>query len=126
MAWHSDGETLRRVVRRASWPMVQVDTDEWPGQDRLPAIGRVRSAVCHAAGKWSRDDDGDGVREVRCNTLEGGWTGLRNFLRPFRGVNKESLHQYVAIHQWGCIIKRVTGEFVRAFLGIRHPTSCPT
>ena len=26
------------------------------------------------------------------NTLEGLWTGLRNFLRPFRGVNKVYLH----------------------------------
>jgi hypothetical protein len=106
--------------------MVQVYTDEWRGYDRLPEIGRSRSSVRHAAGEWARDDDGDGVREVHCNTLEGGWTGLRNFLRPFRGVNKEYLHQYVAIHQWSCIIKRVTGEFVRALLGVRHPTSCPT
>ena len=52
---------------------------------------RLRSAACHAAGEWARDDDGDGVREVRCNTLEGLWTGLRNFLRPFRGVHKSYL-----------------------------------
>jgi hypothetical protein len=36
--------------------------------------------------EWARDDNGDGVREVHCNTLE----GLRNFLRPFRGVNKST------------------------------------
>ena len=51
--------------------------------------------VCHAAGEWARDDDGDGIREVHNNTQEGIWTGLRNFLRPFRGVNKVYLHQYV-------------------------------
>ncbi|MBX6316079.1 MAG: hypothetical protein IRY99_24675 [Isosphaeraceae bacterium] len=44
-----------------------------------------------------RDDDSDGVREVHVNTLEGLWTGLRNFLRPFRGVNKGYLYQYVAM-----------------------------
>lgn len=27
----SDGETLQRVVRRATWPMVAVNTDAWPG-----------------------------------------------------------------------------------------------
>jgi hypothetical protein len=27
----SDGETLQRVVRRATWPMVTVNTDEWGG-----------------------------------------------------------------------------------------------
>ena len=25
---------------------------------------------------------------VHCNTMGGEWTGLRNFLRPFRGVSK--------------------------------------
>ncbi len=126
VARHSDGETLRRVVRRASWPRATVHTDDWQGYDRLPAIGRSHSSVCHAAGEWARDDDGDGVREVHCNTMEGSWTGLRNFLRIFRGVNKEYLHQYVAIHQWGYIIKRVTGAFIRALLGIRDPTDLPT
>lgn len=103
-----------------------VYTDEWRGYDRLPEIGRRRSSVCHEAGEWARDDDGDGVREVHCNTLEGCWTGLRNFLRPFRGVSKRYLHQYVAIYQWSYLLKQVNGEFIRAILGMRHPTSCPT
>ena len=59
-------------------------------------------------GEWARDDDGDGVREVHDNTLEGLWTGLRNFLRPFRGVNKVYLHQYVAMFEWGYNVKRAT------------------
>ena len=59
----------------------------------------------------------------RCNRLEGIWTGLRNFLRPFRGVKKAYLHQYVAIFEWGNIVKRATVEFLRAFLGVRLPTT---
>jgi hypothetical protein len=55
--------------------------------------------VCHAAGEWARDDDGDGIREVHVNTLEWLWTGLRNFLRPFRGVNKKYL--YLPMFEWG-------------------------
>ena len=90
---HSDGETLQEVVRRASWPMATVNTDEWQGYNRLPEMGRERATVCHAAGEWARDDDGDGIREVHNNTQEGLWTGLRNFLRPFRGVNKKDLYQ---------------------------------
>ena len=82
---HSDRQTLQEVVRRASWPMATVDTDEWQGYHRLPEMGRRHATVCHAAGEWARDDDGDGVREVDNNTQEGLWTGLRNFLRPFRG-----------------------------------------
>ena len=50
--------------------------------------------------------------------MEGHWTGLRNFLRPFRGVSKWYLGQYVAINQWGHNIKRVTDEFLRILLGM--------
>ena len=81
----SDGETLEAVVRRASWPMVTVNTDEWCGYNGLPEMGRYRTTVRHLAGERARDDDGDGIREVHINTLEGLWTGLRNHLRPFRG-----------------------------------------
>jgi transposase len=89
VAEHADGETLRRMVMRATWPMVSVFTDEWGGYNGLPEMGRSHATVCHAAGEWARDDDGDGIREVHDNTPEGLWTGLRNFLRPFRGVNKK-------------------------------------
>ena len=106
--------------------MVEVNTDEWCGYNGLPAMGRSRVTVCHAAGEWARDDDGDGIREVHVNTLEGLWTGLRNFLRPFRGVNKAYLYQYVAMFEWGYNVKRVTAAFVCALLGVRSATICPT
>jgi hypothetical protein len=90
---HSDGQTLQKVVRRASWPRATVHTDEWQGSPRLPEMGRRPATVCPAAGEWARDEDGDGVREVHNKTQEGLWTGLRNFLRPFRGVNQVYLYQ---------------------------------
>jgi transposase len=128
---HADGPTLREGVRRATGPMTTVNTDEWPGYSGLPAVGRRHVTVCHAAGEWARDDDGDGIREVHNNTSEGIWTGLRNFLRPFRGVNKIYLYQYVVIFEWGYNLKRVTGEFIRALLGLAarrggSPLACPT
>lgn len=128
---HADGPTLCEGVRRATWPMTIVNTDEWPAYHGLPAVGRRHVTVCHAAGEWARDDDGDGIREVHNNTSEGIWTGLRDFLRPFRGVNKIYLYQYTAIFEWGLNIKRVTGEFIRALLGLgaggwrRSPLACP-
>jgi transposase len=128
---HANGPTLREGVRRATWPMTTVNTDEWAAYSGLPAVGRRHVTVCHAAGEWARDDDGDGIREVHNNTSEGIWTGLRNFLRPFRGVNKVYLYQYAAIFEWGLNIKRVTGEFIRALLGIGEkgrggsPLACP-
>jgi transposase len=101
VAEHTDGATLRKVVRKASWPLVTVNTDEWQGYSGLPGIGRHHATVCHAEREGARDDDGDGVREVHCNTLERLWTGLRNFLRPFRGVSKKYLYQYTAMFEWG-------------------------
>jgi ISXO2-like transposase domain len=118
----SDGATLEAVVRRASWPMAVVNTDEWCGYNGLGAMGRLRATVCHAEREWARDDDGDGIREVHVNTLEGLWTGLRNFLRPFRGVNKVYLYQYVGIFEWGYNVKRATEGFLQALLGVRAAT----
>ena len=119
----SDCETLEQVVMRATWPMVTVITDEWGGYNGLPAMGRFRPTVCHAEGEWARDDDGDGVREIHVNTLEGLWTGMRNFLRPFRGVNKKYLCQYVAMFEWGYNAQRATPEFLWALLGVRSATT---
>ena len=53
--------------------------------------GRSHVTVCHSRHEYARDDDGDGFCEVHCNTMEGIWTGLRNFLRPFRGAHKKYL-----------------------------------
>jgi hypothetical protein len=54
------------------------------------------------------------VREVHNNTLEGAWTGLRNFLRPFRGVSTWFLDEYVGIFNWVYVVKVVTADFIRA------------
>ena len=126
MVANSDGPTLRRVVRRASEPGAMVYTDEWRGYDRLPEMRRGHATVCHAEREWARDDDGDGIREVHDNTLEGLWTGLRTFLRPFRGVSKKYLYQYVAMFEWGYNAKRATMSFLRALLGVASATECPT
>jgi transposase-like protein len=128
---NSDGGTLERTTRRATEPGTRLNTDEWKGYDGLPAMNRPRSSVCHAAGEHARDDDGDGVREVHCNTMEGLWAGLRNFLRPFRGVHKRHLNQYVAMFEWSYNVKRVTATFIRAMLGVESAdglvfTRCPS
>jgi transposase len=113
-------------VRRATWPLVTVNTDEGCGYNGLPEMGRSRATARHLAGEGARDDDGDGSRAVHINTREGLWTGPRNFLRPFRGVNKVYLDQYVAMFDWSYNVKRVNEAFVRALLGLRSATICPT
>jgi len=121
---NADQETLEKIVISATIPGAIVYTDEWSGYNHLPELGRNHSTVCHTPGQreWARDDDGDGVREVHNNTLEGIWTGVRNFLRIFRGVNKDYLGQYIGIFEWNYKIKTVTRVFLRAFLGMKPAT----
>jgi transposase len=45
---------------------------------------------------------------VHVNSNKGGWTGLRNFLRPYRGVHKAYLSGYVAIHEMAVNHKQVS------------------
>jgi transposase-like protein len=93
-----------------------VYTDESQAYARLAETGRSHPSVCHSHGEYALDDDGDGIREVHCNTREGSWTGLRNFLRPFRGVHKKYLAQYVAVFEWAHNLKAVTAKFLRLLL----------
>jgi hypothetical protein len=54
------------------------------------------------------------------------WTGLRNFLRPFRGVNKEYLEQCIIMFQWSYNLKAVTDVFPRCLLGCSVATEFVT
>jgi hypothetical protein len=58
--------------------------------------------------------------------MEGRGTGLRNYLRPFRGVSKWYLDQYVVVLQWGYNINRATDELLRILLGMRPGTDPPS
>jgi len=115
-----DSVTLQWFVGALTRPEVLLYTDQWRGYAWVAGTGRGHATVCHTPGQraWARDDDGDGIREVHNNTLEGLWTGLRNFLRPFRGVSKWFLEQYVAMFQWGHTLKAITADFIRALFGL--------
>jgi transposase-like protein len=119
-----DTATLQWFVGSLTRPDVVLYTDEWSGYAWVAGTGRGHGTVSHTPGQreWARDDDGDGIREVHNNTLEGLWTGLRNFLRPFRGVSKWFLDEYVGIFQWIHTLKAVTGDFIRALFGLRLTT----
>ena len=104
-------------------------TDEWMGYSRVGTRhGRVHRTVDHTGPRstWAIDADGDGVREVHCDTMEGLWTGVRNFLRPFRGVNKVYLEHYVSIFQWSYNLKEVVDQFLRLLLGCPVTTQLAT
>jgi len=119
------GDELDELIVGACLGGSVVNTDEWNGYKGVGRRhGRVHRTVDHAGPKsrYAVDADGDGVREVHCNTMEGLWAGARTFLRPFRGVSKWYEDQYVAVIQWGHNLKRVSDDFLRALLGISPNT----
>lgn len=128
MVHKADRESLQGFVERTTKPSATVFTDEWRSYDRLAQTGRRHFRACHTPGQriWAWDADGDGINEVHDNTLEGIWTGLRNFLRTFRGVSKWNLEGYVAIFQWGHNVKKATTNFIRAMLGLSQNTAWET
>ena len=112
---NTQGKTLCPFVERFTQAEATLYTDEYDSYNRLK---RIRHTVCHGKNEWARDDDGDGVREVHVNSNEGGWTGLRNFLRPFRGVHKDYLSGYAAIHELAVNHKRVSPAIISALVRI--------
>jgi len=77
-----------------------VYTDEYDIYSRLVEWGYGHKTVCHGAGEFARDDDGDGFCEVHVNTLEGFWSLLRSWLRPHRGIPQESLPLYLGFFEF--------------------------
>lgn len=110
---NTKGKTLRQHVHQFTRAGSQVYTDEYNSYNHLL---RPHSTVCHSANEWARDDDGDGLREVHTNTLEGLWAGLRTSLRPFRGVSKHFLSGYVALHEFRVNLKHVSVSFIAALV----------
>lgn len=91
---NTKGMTLQAHVHQFTQSDAILNTDEYQSYNR---VERQRDTVCHGTSEYARDDDGDGFHEVHCNTVEGMWTDVRNFLRPFKGVHKRYLFGYVAV-----------------------------
>jgi transposase len=106
-------QTLCGHVHRCTQLGTVLYTDE---SDSYTPVQRPHAAVCHSRKEWARDDDGDGIREVHTNTLEGLWSGLRTFLRPFRGVHKAYLSGYVAVYEFWVNLKRSSVALIAALV----------
>ena len=105
--------TIQPKVEVATDPKATLYSDECSA---YTGIARLHRTVCHSKREYARDDDDDGFCEVHCNTMEGVWVGLRNHLRPFRGVHKKYLAQYVIMFEWAHNLKRVNGALLRAMM----------
>lgn len=75
-------------------------------------IAPEHATVNHSAYEWARDDDGDGYREVHCNTCEGTGAALRTFLRPFRGFHQRYLTDYVSTYEALVNAKHVSSALI--------------
>lgn len=113
MTLDTTGETLRTHIHRFTQAGSHLYTDENPSYN--PVL-RTHSTVCHAKDEYARDDDGDGIRKVHCNTVEGMWSDVRTFLRPFKGVHKKYLAGYVAIAEFKRNRKRISPDFIASLV----------
>jgi transposase-like protein len=102
-------QTLHAHHHQFTQPDTIANTDEYQSYKGLQ---RERDTVCHSAKEYARDDDGDGFCEVHCKTIEGMWVDVRNFLRPFKGVNKRYLDGYVALCEFQRNLKWISPDFI--------------
>ena len=108
--------TIEKEMLQKSLSNSTIHTDESHAYFRLDKLGFEHYCVCHSKKEYARDDDGDEFCEVHCNTMEGIWTGLRNSLRPYRGVHKKYLAQYVVIFEWAYNLKNLFQVLIRAMV----------
>lgn len=96
-------------------------TDDWQNYNGIVQMNRIHHVIRHKPSAyrfWALDNDGDGIRETHINGDEGFWTGLRNYLRIFRGVHKANLKYYVAMYEQTCHHKIINPMVVQMLLGI--------
>ena len=92
--------TIEPILRATIAPTTLVYTDEYAIYNRLEEWGYGHKSVCHCAGEYARDEDGDGFCEVHVNTMEGFWSLLRSWLRPHRGISQEKLPLYLGFFEF--------------------------
>ena len=93
-------KTIKPIIQTNVAPGTLIYTDEYNIYDRLETWGYSHQTVCHSAGEYARDDDGDGFCEVHVNTIEGFWSLLRSWLRPHRGISQDKLPIYLGFFEF--------------------------
>lgn len=93
-------KTIAPIIKATVPPGSLINTDEYVIYEPLTAWGYGHKTVCHSAGEYARDEDGDGFCEVHVNTMEGFWSLLRSWLRPHRGISQEHLPLYLGFFEF--------------------------
>jgi transposase-like protein len=110
--------TIQPLIQATIAPGTLVLTDEYNIYCRLPQWGYSHNTVCHSAGEYARDEDGDGFHEVHVNTIEGFWSLLRSWLRPHRGVSQESLPLYLGFFEFVHNARNRGKRLLESLLGV--------
>ncbi len=92
--------TISPLMKATIAPDTIVYTDEYDIYSRLSEWGYTHRTVNHGRGEYARDADGDGFCEIHVNTMEGCWSLLRSWLRPYRGISQEKLPLYIALFEF--------------------------
>ncbi len=92
--------TIEPIIKATVVTGTLIFTDEYTIYSRLESWGFEHKTVCHSAGEYARDEDGDGFYEVHVNTIEGVWSLLRSWLRPHRGISQEKLPIYLGFFEF--------------------------
>jgi transposase-like protein len=98
--------TIKPLIQATIAPPTLIYTDEYDLYSRLVAWGYDHESVCHSAGEYARDDDGDGFCEVHVHTMEGFWSLLRSWLRPHRGISQAHLPLYLGFFEFVHNVRR--------------------
>lgn len=91
--------TIKPFITRHILPDTLIYIDEYTIYNRLVEWGYSHKTVNHSAGEYAQDEDGDGFHEVHVNTMEGFWSLLRSWLRPYRGISQERLPLYLSFFE---------------------------
>jgi transposase-like protein len=109
--------TIKPIIEAGVAQATQIYTDEYDIYARLPSWGYQHDTVCHSAGEYARDADGDGFHEIHVNTIEGFWSLLRSWLRPHRGISQEKLPIYLGFFQFVHNVRKRGKHLLNALLG---------
>jgi transposase-like protein len=110
--------TIGPLIKQTIAPGTMVYTDEDDIYARLPEWGYTHRTVCHAAGEFARDEDGDGFCEVHVNTVEGFWSLLRSWLRPHRGISQERLPLYLGFFEFVHNVRKRGKALLGSLMGL--------
>ncbi|MDF2576957.1 MAG: ISXO2-like transposase domain protein [Chlamydiales bacterium] len=119
-------KVIKPVIAKFIATGTTIFTDEYDIYNYLSNSRYFHKTVCHSAGEYARDDDGDGFCEDHVNTMEGVWSLLRSWLRPHRGISQEKLPIYLGFFEYIHNVRkrgqRLLNSLINILLQPRNPS----